>query len=289
MTPKVSRARAGCCQSSLLLLFYLGYAAPEKGRLQVPCVSPAASGQRYLHHGSNPPPRNKANNVGASWAPSCHAGFFVAACGQWKITGWCDSGGCARQPALPFYSAMGIQDMPPFPLNGGSVMGLHANLWESTDFASLRAHVAGPGRACHPGVLCPAGRRLGWRCPPPHLRLWHRCLLWACLCCVLAFSSTEEPVLSIYGAVSRAAHLCFHNSGSARPPSAGCPHPKCSATRQGGSSGTLLAPLFAPQGLKFEARHLLMPWGSVLLPAQAGWVLGCRSPALRSLGTPYLI
>lgn len=51
----------------------------------------------------------------------------------------------------------------------------------------------------------------------------------------------------------------------------------------------LLAPLFAPQGVRFEARHLQVPWASVLLPARAGWVLGCRSPALRSLSTPYLI
>lgn len=51
----------------------------------------------------------------------------------------------------------------------------------------------------------------------------------------------------------------------------------------------LLASLFAPQGFKLEAWHLQMPQGSILLPAWAGWALGCLSPVWRLLGTPYLI
>jgi len=168
-------------------------------------------------------------------------------------------------------------------------MQLHANLWESR--VSLSGPTpAGLGRACHAG--CCVLRALGRVLPPPQLGLRHRGVLWARLYCFTVFSSAEEPVLGIYGAVSRAAHLCSHNSCSARLCRAtiGWLSPsqmQCHQTRR--SAGALLAPLSAPQGFKLEARHPHVPQGSILLPARAGWVLGCPSPALRSLSTPYLI
>lgn len=165
--------------------------------------------------------------MGASRAPSCPAGRFVAACGQWKITGWGDGGGQAKP-----------------------------------------------------------------RLAPPRRRLRHCCMPWACLCrgFFLAFPGIEELALGIFVALPRPAHLCSHSSPiSAVPLWSGVPHPKCSATKQGGSTSRLLPPLFAPQGLTPQARHLQMPWGSILLPARAGRALSCPSPAPRSLSTLYLI
>lgn len=96
--------------------------------------------------------------------------------------------------------------------------------------------------------------------------------------------------LGISVALPRSAHPCSRSSPiSAMPPCSGVPHPKCSATKQGSSTSRLLPPLFAPQGLTPQARHLQMPWGSILLPAWAGRALSCPSPAPRSLSTLYLI
>lgn len=115
---------------------------------------------------------------------------------------------------------------------------------------------------------------------------------WACLCrgFFLAFPGIEELALGIFVALPRPAHLCSRSSPiSAVPLWSGVPHPKRSATKQGGSTSRLLPPLFAPQGLTPQARHLQMPWGSILLPARAGRALSCPSPAPRSLSTLYLI
>lgn len=206
---------------------FIGVCSPRRGQALGAGRAPSSPGQRHLHRSSVLVLGYGATSVGASRTPSCQAGCSVAACGQWKITGWGDGGGQAKP-----------------------------------------------------------------RLAPPRHRLRHCCMPWACLCrgffvffFFLAFPGIEELALGIFVAVPRSAHLCSRSSPSAhlcRATVVRCPHPKCGAT-------TLLPPLFAPQGLTPQARHLQMPWGSILLPAQAGWALSCPSPAPHSLSTLYLI
>lgn len=109
--------------------------------------------------------------------------------------------------------------------------------------------MAGLGRASHSGVLCPAGRHLG---SSTTACSGHVCAaLWVLL--------VLRNLCLAFMAMFFSAFATLALPDSAMPPLAGCPHPKCSATKRGGGTSMLLVPFFAPQRFQLEAQHTQMP------------------------------
>lgn len=135
-------------------------------------------------------------------------------------------------------------------------MGLHADLWESS-FSPLSLPRLGEeelmwqGWAEHPTVGCCVLQAGTWAPAPLHALGMSCAALWVLL--------VLRNLCLAFMAMFFSAFATLALPDSAMPPLAGCPHPKCSATKRGGGTGMLLVPFFAPQRFQLEAQHTQMP------------------------------